>query len=121
MTATATIDTTLSDESTALKLIANLGFIETSVAALLVWQYLLTLDKEVALFWSRAPFGARVLFCSNRYLTLAWSLWAAAHWWAPWGASYTMLRSSSSHVFAQLFTILGLGSVLVPKVASSSV
>ncbi|KAI0765607.1 hypothetical protein BD413DRAFT_574050 [Trametes elegans] len=41
-----------------------------AVTALLVYEYLITLDREVALFWRRRVTGASVLFFTNRYLVL---------------------------------------------------
>ncbi|KAI0351291.1 hypothetical protein OH77DRAFT_1411325, partial [Trametes cingulata] len=38
--------------------------------ALLAYEYLITLDREVALFWKRKTTGATVLFLGTRYLAL---------------------------------------------------
>ena len=40
-------------------------------SALLLFEYALTLDREVAMFWKRKATGASVLFLSNRYISLA--------------------------------------------------
>ncbi len=37
---------------------------------LLLFEYALTLDREVAIFWKRKATGASVLFLSNRYISL---------------------------------------------------
>ena len=37
---------------------------------LLFYDYILTLDKEVGLFWKKRISGASLLFLCNRYLTL---------------------------------------------------
>lgn len=39
--------------------------------ALLAYEYLLTLTREIALFWKRGLTGASVLFFLNRYIILA--------------------------------------------------
>ncbi|KAI0334642.1 hypothetical protein GY45DRAFT_1343340 [Cubamyces sp. BRFM 1775] len=41
-----------------------------AVLAFLTYEYLITFDREVALFWWRKPTGASVLFFTNRYLPL---------------------------------------------------
>ncbi|OJT04662.1 hypothetical protein TRAPUB_4598, partial [Trametes pubescens] len=43
---------------------------EVGVVALLVYEYIITLDQELGLFWRRKKTGATVLFLSNRYITL---------------------------------------------------
>ncbi|KAL1938177.1 hypothetical protein VTO73DRAFT_11821 [Trametes versicolor] len=43
---------------------------EVGVVALLVYEYVITLDQEFALFWRRKKTGATCLFLSNRYITL---------------------------------------------------
>ncbi|KAI1794759.1 hypothetical protein LXA43DRAFT_1091368 [Ganoderma leucocontextum] len=42
-----------------------------SALTLLLFEYALTLDREVAIFWKRKATGASVLFLSNRYISLA--------------------------------------------------
>lgn len=42
-----------------------------AVTALLAYEYLLTLTREIALFWKRRLTGASVLFFLNRYIVLA--------------------------------------------------
>ena len=39
--------------------------------ALLAYEYVITVDREVKLFWNRQITVASVLFCFNRYLPLA--------------------------------------------------
>ncbi|PIL22981.1 hypothetical protein GSI_15678 [Ganoderma sinense ZZ0214-1] len=41
-----------------------------SALTLLLFEYALTLDREVAIFWRRRVTGASVLFLSNRYISL---------------------------------------------------
>ena len=41
-----------------------------SCPAILVWEYIITFDREVALVWSRKPNGASLLFFLNRYIML---------------------------------------------------
>ena len=48
------------------------------VVAFLGYEYLITLDLEVALFWKRPLTGAGILFFVNRYLTLVWAVAEAA-------------------------------------------
>ncbi|KAH9850526.1 hypothetical protein C2E23DRAFT_734858, partial [Lenzites betulinus] len=48
--------------------------------ALLVWHYLITLDKEVSLFWKRGLSGGNILFFANRYITIAVSIYYTL-WW----------------------------------------
>ena len=40
------------------------------LSALLAYEYLITLDREIALFWKRKLTGASVLFLCTRYLAL---------------------------------------------------
>ena len=40
------------------------------ITVLLFYDYILTLDKEVRLFWKRKISGASLLFLFNRYLTV---------------------------------------------------
>ncbi|PIL27962.1 hypothetical protein GSI_09906 [Ganoderma sinense ZZ0214-1] len=47
--------------------------------AWLLFEYCITLDQEIDLFWGQKITGASVLYLSNRYLPLFFSLW-----WAPW-------------------------------------
>ncbi|KAM5541305.1 hypothetical protein V8D89_004859 [Ganoderma adspersum] len=47
--------------------------------AWLLFEYFITLDQEVDLFWGQKITGASVLYLSNRYLPLFCSLW-----WVPW-------------------------------------
>lgn len=54
-----------------------------ALAALLVYEYLVTLDQEIRLFWGRRARAASVLFFTIRYWTLLnyvvlWSLDVAA-------------------------------------------
>ncbi|KAI0653586.1 hypothetical protein C8Q70DRAFT_1035010 [Cubamyces menziesii] len=48
-----------------------------AVTAVLCYEYLITMDREVALFWKRKPTGASILFFANRYLALALSLFTS--------------------------------------------
>ncbi|TBU23137.1 hypothetical protein BD311DRAFT_600006, partial [Dichomitus squalens] len=48
----------------------------------LLFEYFLTLDQEVELFWGQRPTVASILFLSNRYLPLLCSAW-----WTPWWRS----------------------------------
>ena len=41
----------------------------------LVYEYIITADREVTLFWNGRMDGATVLFLSNRYLTLIVNMW----------------------------------------------
>ncbi|KAL1937310.1 hypothetical protein VTO73DRAFT_13874 [Trametes versicolor] len=52
----------------------------TAIAIVMMWHYLLTLDKEVAYFWKRKPTGACALFFANRYLTLIVVIYNTP-WW----------------------------------------
>ncbi|PIL27966.1 hypothetical protein GSI_09910 [Ganoderma sinense ZZ0214-1] len=47
--------------------------------AWLLFEYCITLDQEIDLFWGQKVTGASVLYLSNRYLPLFSSLW-----WVPW-------------------------------------
>ena len=51
----------------------------TGDVAWLLFEYCITLDQEVDLFWGQKITGASVLYLSNRYLPLFCSLW-----WVPW-------------------------------------
>ncbi|KAI0701663.1 hypothetical protein C8Q76DRAFT_802626 [Earliella scabrosa] len=46
----------------------NLTFL--GAVSILVWEYIITFDREVALVWSRKPNGASLLFFLNRYIML---------------------------------------------------
>ncbi|KAL1938174.1 hypothetical protein VTO73DRAFT_11818 [Trametes versicolor] len=48
---------------------------EVAVVAFLVYEYVITLDQELALFWRRKKTGATCLFLANRYLTLLCFAW----------------------------------------------
>lgn len=64
---------------------ANIELIPSGLAALLVYEYLVTLNQEIQLFWARRARAASLLFFTIRYWTLLnyvvfWSLdVAAAH------------------------------------------
>ncbi|KAI1787013.1 hypothetical protein LXA43DRAFT_1168144 [Ganoderma leucocontextum] len=47
--------------------------------AWLLFEYCITLDQEIDLFWGQKITGVSVLYLSNRYLPLLGSLW-----WVPW-------------------------------------
>lgn len=42
-----------------------------SSAALFIWDYIITLDKEVRYVWGRKPTFATILFMVNRYVNLS--------------------------------------------------
>ncbi len=42
----------------------------TFFAAFVVYEYIITFDREVSLFWRRRFTGATLLFLLNRYITL---------------------------------------------------
>ncbi|KAM5530760.1 hypothetical protein V8D89_015567 [Ganoderma adspersum] len=46
------------------------NYCNTSALALLVYDYILLLDKEIELFWKRKVTGASLLFLFNRYLPI---------------------------------------------------
>ncbi|EIW53108.1 uncharacterized protein TRAVEDRAFT_24421 [Trametes versicolor FP-101664 SS1] len=52
-----------------------------ATSGLLVWHYLLTLDKEVEFFWGRGYSGARVMFFANRYLSIIWAIYSVSPSW----------------------------------------
>ncbi|KAI0357304.1 hypothetical protein OH77DRAFT_152546 [Trametes cingulata] len=56
------------------------GYFSAAAAVLVVWHHLLTLNKEVSLFWRRKRSGACVLFFANRYLAAVIVLYA---WCTP--------------------------------------
>ncbi|KAI0371683.1 hypothetical protein BV20DRAFT_978697 [Pilatotrama ljubarskyi] len=64
----------------------------TAMVALLVWHYLTTLDKEIALFWKRKLTGACGLFFAARYLGLVTNVLDNNLWPSP--ASYTACAAS---------------------------
>ena len=49
---------------------AALSLTATCHPALYWYEYLITLDQEITLFWTRKITGATVLFFCNRYLSL---------------------------------------------------
>ena len=64
--------------------------------AWLLFEYCITLDQEIDLFWGQKITGASVLFLSNRYLPLFCSLW-----WVPWwrqSLSFNVSRSLSRRI-----------------------
>ncbi|KAH9893596.1 hypothetical protein C8Q73DRAFT_697586 [Cubamyces lactineus] len=69
------------------------GFAATAV---LCFEYLITLDREVALFWRWKPTGASILFFANRYLTLALILFTTTFNAFP----YVSLQSCRNSVYA---------------------
>ncbi|KAL1937991.1 hypothetical protein VTO73DRAFT_12002 [Trametes versicolor] len=52
-----------------------------ATSGLLVWHYLLTLDKEVEFFWGRGYSGARIMFFANRYLSIIWAIYSVSPSW----------------------------------------
>lgn len=72
-------------------------------AALLMWHYLLTFDKEVAYFWRRRPNGACMLFLANRYLTIIVSIYDT-----PWWSLSTAYTVSSFVLFYATECLLGI-------------
>ncbi|EIW53121.1 uncharacterized protein TRAVEDRAFT_75246 [Trametes versicolor FP-101664 SS1] len=75
----------------------------TATAALLMWHYLLTFDKEVAYFWRRRPNGACMLFLANRYLTIIVSIYDT-----PWWSLSTAYTVSSFVLFYATECLLGI-------------
>ena len=67
------------------------------VLAFLGYEYLITLDMEVALFWKKPLTGAGILFFVNRYLTLVWAVAEAA---SPY---YTSPKVSSFQLIGILY------------------
>ncbi|TBU23721.1 hypothetical protein BD309DRAFT_863465 [Dichomitus squalens] len=55
---------------------SNFGYY--AVVAFLGYEYFITLDMEVALFWKKHTTGAGILFFFNRYYTLLWAVAEAA-------------------------------------------
>ena len=53
------------------------------ISALVLYDYLISLDQEVNLFWKRKFTGATVLFLLNRYLLLI---------------NYTLIFATTSHL-----------------------
>lgn len=62
---------------------------------MIVYEYLITFDQEVLLFWRRKPTGATVLFLMVRYLALlSYSFFGAATY-APMSAK---VRATSTNL-----------------------
>ena len=80
-----------------------------AVLAFLGYEYLITLDMEVALFWKRPLTGAGILFFVNRYLTLVWAVAEAA---TPY---YTSPKVSSFHLTGILYLTCHLQRSARPK------
>lgn len=70
------------------------------VLAMIVYEYLITFDQEVVLFWRRKPTGATVLFLIVRYLALLTYALAAATY------------ASMSDKVRNVFGLLGCGSCI---------
>lgn len=51
-------------------LVTSTTFLNTPRPAWLVWEYVITFDREVALVWSRKVNSASMLFLLNRYIML---------------------------------------------------
>lgn len=47
-----------------------------SEAVIILYEYIITIGKEVQLFWNRKVTGASVLFFLNRYIVLGLNLYA---------------------------------------------
>ena len=45
-------------------------------AALIIYEFLITLDTEVRLFWGREITGASVVFFVNRYMMLVYAVFS---------------------------------------------
>ncbi|TFK45948.1 hypothetical protein OE88DRAFT_1668594 [Heliocybe sulcata] len=54
--------------------INNVALCNMGSIMLIIWDYCITLHKEVQHFWSGRWTLSRVLFLWNRYLSLAWAL-----------------------------------------------
>ncbi|KAI0351308.1 hypothetical protein OH77DRAFT_944914 [Trametes cingulata] len=57
--------------------------LEIGTIALLAYEYIITFDQEVALFWKRKMTGATVLFLATRYLALLSYLFLGTATFAP--------------------------------------
>ncbi len=62
-------------------------------SVLLIYDTLLTLGREVHLFWTGQMTGARILFLANRYISLLWNVYVVVGQSAPFSdqASYAAL------------------------------
>ncbi|EIW52866.1 uncharacterized protein TRAVEDRAFT_53299 [Trametes versicolor FP-101664 SS1] len=80
--------------------------IEVAAAALLVYEYLVTLNQEIQLFWARRARAASLLFFTIRYWTLLnyvvfWSLDVAAAHFSDEGCVLAMLKIQFASVSLQ--------------------
>ncbi|KAI0325819.1 hypothetical protein GY45DRAFT_181301 [Cubamyces sp. BRFM 1775] len=70
--------------------------IQMATFALLTYEYFITFDREVNLFWKRKPTGATVLFLCTRYLALLSYNCLSALTYARWSDSYLVWAAFSS-------------------------
>lgn len=63
-----------------LAVVARAALTEVNDIVLLMWHYLLTIDKEVAFFWRRRFSGVCALFLANRYIILVVIIYQSP-WW----------------------------------------
>ncbi|KAL1937992.1 hypothetical protein VTO73DRAFT_12003 [Trametes versicolor] len=84
----------------------EMNYCSAAALALLTWHYLLTFDKEIALFWKLPLTGANALFLANRYLTLAY-----AFYYAPWWPASTSYECCGS--LTRSLTLVSRASLIV--------
>ncbi|KAI0774496.1 hypothetical protein C8Q74DRAFT_1270480 [Fomes fomentarius] len=71
--------TTMSDDSQTAQLVEGYNtlqlqfYVSTAVFSLLAYEYVITFDREMKLFWRRTINGSSILFIVNRYLSLVYS------------------------------------------------
>ncbi|KAI0794736.1 hypothetical protein C8Q74DRAFT_1366136 [Fomes fomentarius] len=58
----------------------------TALSAIFWYEYTITLDKEIYLFWNKKITGATILFFVNRYFTLFYMMYAFP--WLPFSMKY---------------------------------
>ena len=56
-----------------------LYWLTVSFAVLLFFEYIITLDREIEMFWRRKSSGATALFLANRYTILANAILVPEH------------------------------------------
>lgn len=61
-------------------MIARAALTDVNDTVLLMWHYLLTIEKEYAFFWRRRFSGVCALFLANRYIVLAVIIYQSP-WW----------------------------------------
>ncbi|KAL1938198.1 hypothetical protein VTO73DRAFT_11842 [Trametes versicolor] len=70
--------------------------LEMAAIALIAYEYIITFNQEIALFWKRKPTGATALFFGTRYIGLLTYSFLGAATYAPMSDKVSSMFSNSS-------------------------